>query len=217
MDEFEPSGFTEIDRLLELVRTTRELLDAVVDEGGLPSGGAAFLAERTLPYLEGVQAGFQGWLRSDAAGLDELRYLIRQVAALRVDPPASPAEHRAAAAEASAEQAMAGRGTDRSGPALVRAEPWHLAALGHARVVLALIPRAPDQAVRFRLGRRTYADIPTPRGPAELAERLHELEAQLWQMAAGRVVPPLEPAFRRTYGFFDVADRLGVRAFLGAA
>jgi len=217
MDEFEQSGFTEIDRLLELVRTTRELLDAVVDEGGLPSGGAAFLAERTLPHLEGVQAGFQGWLRSDAAGLDELRYLIRQVAALRVDPPASPAEHRAAAAEAAMERAMAVRAADGSGPALVRAEPWHLAALGHARVVLALIPRAPDEAVRFRLGRRTYADIPTPRGPAELAERLHELEAQLWQMAAGRVVPPLEPAFRRTYGFFDVADRLGVRAFLGAA
>jgi hypothetical protein len=217
MDEFEHSGFAEIDRLLDLVRTTRELLDAVVDEGGLPSGGAAFLAERTLPHLEGVQAGFQGWLRSDAAGLDELRFLIRQVASLRVDPPASPAEQRAAAAEAAAEQALAARAAVRTGPALVRAEPWHLAALGHARVVLALIPRAPDEAVRFRLGRRTYADIPTPRGPAELAERLHELEAQLWQMATGRVVPPLQPAFRRTYGFFDVADRLGVRAFLGAA
>lgn len=218
MDDFEQSGFTEIDRLLELVRTTRELLDAVVDEGGLPDGGAAFLAERTLPHLEGVQSGFQGWLRSESAGLDELQYLIRQVAALRVDPPATAAEHRAAAAEAALERAVAGRvRTDRSGPALLRAEPWHLAALAHARVVFALIPRAPDAAVRFRLGRRTYADIPTPRGPAELAARLHELEVQLWQMAAGRVVPPLEPAFRRTYGFFDVADRLGVRAFLGAA
>ena len=218
MDDFERSGFTEIDRLLELVRITRELLDAVVDEGGLPDGGAAFLAERTLPHLEGIQAGFQGWLRSDAAGLDELQYLIRQVAALRVGPPESAAERRAAAAEAVLERAVADRaGSDRRRPALVRAEPWHLAALGHARVVLALIPRAPDEAVRFRLGRRTYADIPTPRGPAELAERLQELEAQLWQMASGRIVPPLEPAFRRTYGFFDVADRLGLKAFLGAA
>jgi hypothetical protein len=218
MGDIEHSGFSEIDRLLALIRRTRELLDAVVDDGGLPEGGAAFIAERTLPHLEGVQAGFQGWLRSDAAGIDELQYLIRQVAALRVPGPSTAAEERAAAAETALERAVAGSsgaGEPRTG--LLRAEPWHLAALAHARVVLALIPRVPEDAVRFRLGRRTYADIPTPRGPAELAGRLEELEAQLWRTAIGRAGRPDAPAFRRTYGFFDAADRLGMRAFLGAA
>lgn len=212
------SGFSELDRLLELVRRTRELLDTVVDEGALPDGGAAFLAERTLPHLEGVQAGFVGWLRAEAADVEELRFLLRQVAALRVDMPQSPAERRAAETEAALERALSeGSGSGVPSGPLRTAEPWHLVALAHARVVLAVIPRLPEEAVRLRVGRRSYADIPTPRGPAELAGRLEELEAQLWRTATGRPAPPFDPAFRRTYGFFDVADRLGLRAFRGAA
>jgi hypothetical protein len=218
MRDIEHSGFSELDRLLELIRRTRELLDAVVDGGVLPDGGAAFIAERTLPHLEGVQAGFIGSLRAESAGVDELRFLLQQVAALRVDGPRTRAEREAADAEAALEHAFAelpGAGA-RPMP-LPRAEPWHLVALAHARVVLAVIPRLPEEAVRFRVGRRSYADIPTPRGPAELAGRLEELEAQLWRTAIGRPAPPLDPAFRRTYGFFDAADRLGLRAFRGAA
>ena len=218
MRDIEHSGFSELDRLLELIRRTRELLDAVVDEGALPDGGAAFIAERTLPHLEGVQAGFIGSLRAESAGVDELRFLLQQVAALRVDGPRTRAEREAADAEAALEHALAELpGTGARPTQLPRAEPWHLVALAHARVVLAVIPRLPEEAVRFRVGRRTYADIPTPRGPAELAGRLEELEAQLWRTAIGRPAPPVDPAFRRTYGFFDAADRLGLRAFRGAA
>ena len=217
MTNIEPSGFSELDRLLELVRRTREVLDSVVGKGTLPQADVAFLAERTLPHFEAIRAGFHGWLRSDAAEIDELQYLIRQVAGMRVRPPDGPAEHRAAAAEAVAEQTLGARGSRADGPGLLRAEAWHLAALGHARVVLAVIPRLPAEAVRYRIGRRTYADIPIPRGPAELAARLEELEAELWRAATGRSALPLAPAFRRTYGFFDAADRLGLRAFLGAA
>ena len=217
MTDIEHSGFSELDRLLELVRRTRVVLDTLMLDGDLSADDAAFLADRTLPHLEAIQAGFQGSLRSDAAGLDELQYLIRQVAAMRVGPPNGPAEELAAAAEAAAERSAPALSESRRVMSLLRAEPWHLAALAHARVVLATIPRMPEEAVRFRVGRRTYADIPTPRGPAELAARLEELEAQLWRAAVGRADPPLVPAFRRTYGFFDVADRLGMRAFLGAA
>jgi hypothetical protein len=216
MRDIEHSGFSELDRLLELIRRTRELLDAVVDDGTLPHGGAAFIAERTLPHLEGVHAGFIGSLRAESAGVDELRYLLGQVAALRVDGPRTRAEREAADAETALEHALAESPAGRPAP-LPRAEPWHLVALAHARVVLAVIPRLPEEAVRLRVGRRSYADIPTPRGPAELAGRLEELEAQLWRTAIGRPAPPLDPAFRRTYGFFDAADRLGLRAFRGAA
>jgi hypothetical protein len=217
MTDIERSGFSEFDRWLELARRTRELLDAAVGEGELPAGGADFLADRTLPHLESVQAGFIGWLRSDAAGVDELRYLLRRVAAVRVDPPLTDAERRAAAAEAEAELALAARGGVRGRTTLHVAEPWSLAALAHARVVLAMLPRLADDDVRYPAGRRTYADIAAPRGPAELSDRLEELERSLWQTAAGRRPDPGDPAFRRSYGFFDAADRLGRSAFGFAA
>lgn len=211
MPDLESSGFSQIDHLLQLVRRTRELLDAVASDGELPAGGADYLAETTLPHIEGVEAGFQGTLRSEHAGLPELRYLLSQVGALRVPPARDAAEHRAAAAEARME-ADAERFLRRA-PRLQRAEPWNLAALAHARVVLALLPRVPEMEVRYPLGRRTYADISAPRGPAELADRIIELERQLWRAATGHSTAPLDPAFRRTYGFFDTAERLGRRAF----
>lgn len=219
MAEFDGSGFTQLDRLLELVAHTRELLDAVAGQRELPEGGAAYLQDTTLPHLEDIHAGFQGSLRSEAAGAAELRYLLLQVAALRVPPPWTGPDRRAADSEARAEKALMGR---RSGDArpplrLAASEPWQLAAVAHARVVLAFIPRVPEEAVRFPAGRRTYADIPTPRGPAELADRIEELERQLWMAVTGRLPNPVDPAFRRTYGFFDAADRLGFRAFRGAA
>jgi hypothetical protein len=219
MKDLDGSGFSQLDRLLDLVARTRELLDAVAGHGELPEGGAAYLEGMTLPHLEDVQAGFQGSLRSEAAGADELRYLLLQVAQLRVPQPRTDAERRAAAAEILAERALAGRSsTDGESPVrLASSEPWQLAAVAHARVVLAFIPRVPEDAVRFPAGRRTYADIAAPRGPAELAARIEELERQLWMAVTGRVVAPVDPAFRRTYGFFDAADRLGFRAFRGAA
>jgi hypothetical protein len=215
MSTIDGSGFTQFDRLLELVRRTRELLDSVAGDGELPEGGAAFLEGTTLPHLEGIQVGFQGWLRADSADADELRYLLLQLAQLRVSPARSDAERRAAAAEALAERRLPDGGP--ASARLVGIEPWHLAALTHARVVLASIPKLPEEAVRFPAGRRTYADIATPRGPAELAARIAELERQLWKAVTGRPSTPLDPAFRRTYGFFDAADRLGFRAFRPAA
>jgi hypothetical protein len=103
MHDLEPSGFSEFDQWLALARRTRELLDAAVADGGLPDGGADYLADRTLPHVEGVQAGFVGWLRTEAAGVAELRDLLGRVAALRVDAPATDAERRAAALEEIAE------------------------------------------------------------------------------------------------------------------
>ncbi|HET7702590.1 MAG TPA: hypothetical protein VFK35_04270 [Candidatus Limnocylindrales bacterium] len=216
MRDLEQSGFSEFDRWHALARRTRELLDAALGDGVLPDGGADYLADRTLPHVEGVQAGFIGWLRTDSAGLAELRYLLRRVGSLRVEGPTSEAERRAAMAEAIAEDGLAGRiGPRPSG--LRAAEPWNLAALAHARLVLAMLPRIADDEVRFPAGRRTYADIPVPRGPAELSDRLEELERSLWRTATGKRPDPGDPAFRRAYGFFDAADRLGRGASGSAA
>jgi hypothetical protein len=216
MSDIEQSGFSEFDRWLALARRTREVLDAALGGGSLPDGGAEYLSDRTLPHVEGVRNGVLGWVRSEMADLAELRYLLDQVAAVRVDPAANDAERRAAEAETAAERALSVR-TGRPSFRLHAPEPWNLAALAHARLVLAMLPRIPDDEVRFPAGRRTYADIPVPRGPAELSGRLDELERSLWQTATGHRPDPVDPAFRRAYGFFDAADRLGHRAFGPAA
>jgi hypothetical protein len=167
-------------------------------------------------------------LRADAAGLAELRYLIGQQGSIRVAGSAAAwpdalthagdadrtadrdhdadrrRDEEAAHAEAAAEMHLRPRASDLRSP-----DAWHLAALDHARLVLAFLPRLPDDAVRFPTGRRTYADIPAPRGPAELSERIDELERELWRTAVGHPAPRTDPAFRRTYGFFDAAERFG--------
>src|SRR4029079_12646689 len=143
MTDIERSGFSEFDRWLGLARRTRELLDATIGEGELPTGGADYLADRTLPHVESVQAGFVGWLRSDAAGIEELQYLLRRVAVLRVEPPANEGERRAAEAETAVAIRATGRDTPRPSTLHV-AEPWSVAALAHARDVLAMLPRIAD-------------------------------------------------------------------------
>jgi hypothetical protein len=62
-------------------------------------------------------------------------------------------------------------------------------------------------------GMRTYADIPVPRSPAELALRIEEIERELWRTATGRPPARVDGAYRRTYGFFDTAERLASRPF----
>ncbi len=134
------SGFSEFDRLLELVRTTRLVLDAALGAGELPAGGADFLARSTLPHVEAIEAGVRGWLRSEMAGLQELRYLVLRVAEARVGPPGTPAEIAAARAEAELERAR----LTEHGTRLTRADAFSLLALAHARLVFAFLPRLPD-------------------------------------------------------------------------
>jgi len=209
MAEIERTGFADVDRLIELVGRTRLLLDLLIGRGELPAGGADYLASETLPHLDHVHAGFLGSLRAEAAPEAELRHLVGQAPGLRVGPPTTPAEDLAIAAEAAIDRARMGA------PRIIIGgrEPWDLVALAHARVVLAMVPRLPDDAVRFPGMRRTYVDIAPPHGPAELSARVDELERQVWLAATGHPIAATDPAVRRTYGFFDAADRLGSRAF----
>ena len=209
----ERSGFHEFDRLRDVVGSTRLVLDQVLDGGELPAGGAAFLAEATLPHVEAIEAGFRGWLRADMAGLDELRFLVLRLAEARVGPPDTPAEAEAARVEATHDRVRQAELASRVTPA----DAFPLVALAHARLVFAFLPRLPATEVRFPAGRPTYADIPTPRGPAELVERIEELERELWRIASGRPVRRVDPAVRRTYGFFDAAEQLDRRTFPPAA
>jgi len=217
MEDLESTGFDEFDRLLSVVRRTRELLDRLIGEGELPAGGAEYLADATLPHVEGIHRGFRGWLRAGGTELAELRYVLLGAGELRATPPRNPVDRRAADAEAVAEALLAAVRGVSPWPRIHEPDPWHLVALAHARLVLAFLPHVQDDAVRFPGRHRSYADIPAPRGPAELADRIEELERQLWRAATGRPRRLSDPAFRRTYGFFDAADRLGGGATFGLA
>jgi hypothetical protein len=205
-NRLEPSGFAEFDRLLDLFGRTRVLLGAVLVEQDVPSGGSELLATETLPHIEDVEAGLRAWLRVGMADLSELRWLVLQ-AGVRPSKPTDAAEARAAHEEAL--QA----GSEASRRQLDARAARLLFALAHARLVFALLPRTPGPAVRFPAGIRSYADITVPRSPAELALRIEEIERELWRTATGRPPARGDGAFRRTYGFFDTAERLASRPF----
>ncbi len=202
MDRLASSGFSDFDRLGAVFRRTLGLLHALAATGDLPDGASDVLATETLPHIEDVEAGFRARLRATESNIEELRALVL-LGGLGL------AEARAALIEAM--QARAGAGGERT---LAGSPGRGLAALEHARLVFALMPSTPGPSVRYPTGRRTYADIPAPRSPAELAGRIEELERRLWDMATGRVPRPSDAGYRRVYGFFDIGERL-VRGDLG--
>ena len=210
MQQIEPSGFAEFDRLALLFRRTRELLDLTASTGALPEGGSDVLADETLPHVEDIEQGFRVWLRAGAADLDELRAFVARAG---IGAAASPtiAERRAALVEAMHDLAAATSGTE-----IVPAPARALAALENARLVFALLPRTLPEDVHYSHGRPTYADIFPPRGPAELAERIEELERTLWLLATRRTARLSDSRYRRTYGFFDTAARLSGGGFVSA-
>ena len=209
MQSFEQTGFPEFDRMAALFRRTRELLDIVCATNELPDDATKIIATETLPYVEDIEQGFRVWLRAGAADLGELRALVAH-AGLNATEANGRAEVRAALVEAMHEVALAGRAE--IVPAPVRA----LSALHHARLVFALLPSTPADEVHYPSGRRTYADISPPRRPAELAERIEELERILWALATRRQPRLTDGSYRRTYGFFDTAARISDNRFLAA-
>ena len=208
MYEFVGSGFGDFDRLALLYRRTREVLDETVATGDVPAGTTTVLATETLPHVEDIEAGFQIRLRAAEARLDELRVLISRSGMVAPDS-LSPAEERAALIESI--QRLSGAGGERD---LVSPSRRRLVALEIARLTFALMPATPPADVHYPSGLRTYADISAPRTPAELADRIEELERSLWHIAAGRPPRLSDASYRRTYGFFDAAARLSGGGFL---
>ncbi len=208
MNGFETSGFAEFDRLADLFRRTRALLDAVSATGSVPEGGTDVLATETLPHVEDIEEGFRIRLRASAAGLSELRELVRQ-AGLGSWEARDPAEERAALIEAMRDMGRADRE-----PEILPAPARRLAAIENACLVFALLPATPAHEVHYPAALRSYADISAPRTPAELCERIEEMERSLWAIATGHAPRLTDPPYRRTYGFFDTAARVSGTGFL---
>lgn len=208
MNAFETTGFAEFDRLADLFRRTRGLLDVLSATGSLPAGGSDVLATQTLPHVEDMEEGFRIRLRASAAELSELRQLVLQ-AGIAAPEARDAAEERAALIEA-----MHELGGDYGQREILPAPARRLAAIEHARLVFALLPATPANEVHFPLGLRSYADIAAPRSATELRSRIEELERSLWAIATGHPPRLQAGSYRRTYGFFDTAARMSSTGLL---
>lgn len=211
MHTFEASGFAEFDRLALLFKRTRELLHVLTATGELPDEAADLIAQEALPHVEDIENGFRASLRASAAEIAELRALVAR-AGFSTTEPATAAEARAALIETMHDIAR----TSTSHHEIVAAPVRYLAALDHAKLVFALLPGTLAHDVHYPVGLRTYADIWPPRGAAELAERIEELERSLWAVATRRRPRVNDASYRWTYGFFDTAARISAPGFLAA-
>ena len=165
MPELEQSGFSEFDRWLGLARRTRELLDAA------DRRGRAARRRRRLPR------------RPDPATRRERPGRLRRLAPARCGRrrraplPARPGRGDAGRGRPPTSRAAGRRRRDRGrarlrrpgGPRAVdpprRRAVESRGACATPALVLAMLPRIPDDDVRYPAGRRTYADIAGPARP----------------------------------------------------
>jgi hypothetical protein len=204
------SGFGEFDRLASLFVRARDVLERVIRDDTLPAESSEFLAEAVLPHVELVEEGFRVSLRATAADLPELRLFVR-AAGVGQQQSDWIADRLAALAEDAAERRV-------GQPTIRHPSGGELAAIEHARIVFALLPQLPGEHAHWPLGwpHAGYGDVDRPRRPTELAARIEELEKHVWWTAAGK--PAIgDPAYRRTFGFFDTAAWLGSQVFGTAA
>lgn len=154
-------------------------------ERSLPEERRPWLRQ-ALRHLEDVREGFVISLRTSESGsLEELRHLLQQVLL---------------SWDWAEEMGLEIRPPDR-----IEAPDLQLVAYAHSWVSMGLLPRLSPQVITYPVGRRSYADIPVPRRPAEVLERIEELERALTVLEHQPMAGLAEPTVKRTYGFFETS------------
>lgn len=159
------------------------------------------ILQQARDYLSLAREGFTLSLRTEqSATVAELRFLLDRVL---LDWGALQAE-------------LAGAGAADTPAAPVRLR-HQLLAFGMAAAALGMLPRTPSGEVTFPYSHGappTYADIAAPASPADLLQRLEEMERLLWDVMGGDLQALVNRRYgplRRTYGFFEVSARLAQR------
>lgn len=207
----DPSATALLAALGRLARDTRRALRiALLSRGERLPGPVQRYLEGTLNHLGQVREGFAISLRTaDCRNSSELQDLVEELLidwqwmgrlGIRWVPLDQPVQKPLA----------------------------QVLAYAHARAALGALPRVPEAHVTFPALRRSYADIPVPRSPGEVLERIDEIERVVAVTLHGGVggggarrgadgkseqpVHPLgrdRPSFRarlrRAYGFFETS------------
>ncbi len=176
--------------LQKVASSTREALaQAIVDELLHQARSRRKVTMReALEYVEEVREGFTLSVRAEQAYDErELMYLVNQ---LLIDW-----------------DWLSDLGIEMGMPETVERVGRQVVAFAMATVAMAMTPELPPDAVTFPLRAffptNTYADISVPRSPAEVWERLAEVERVVY-MAGVRPLSSLHPSpLRRAYAFFE--------------
>lgn len=208
--ETDPSASALLAALGRLARDTRRALRiALLSRGERLPGPVQRYLEGTLNHLGQVREGFAISLRTaDCRNNSELRDLVEELLidwrwmgqlGIRWVPLDQPVQKPLA----------------------------QVLAYAHARAALGALPRVPEAHVTFPALWRSYADIPVPRTPGEVLERIDEVEQVVAvtlhggpgggarRGADGKTEQPVHllgrdrPSFRarlrRAYGFFETS------------
>lgn len=214
-DDPESTSFFAFDKLLATCRRTRAVLVAVAHERAADGESVrAVLANDALAHVEAILDGFMLLARTGSFTGEELRALVRRAGIIERPRPGTP-EAIVAALEAAAERQLAEAREPSAKSSLRAVDGQAMLAAGHARVVFSIIPKLPPEAVVWPQPHRTYADIPVPRGEAELLVRAEELARVLWRIAAGD--GRRDEAMRRTLAFYEAGSRLSMTGAFRAA
>lgn len=197
----------------ELADTTRQLLCLNLEQAMQSHGGrqgvdqvAQLILQQARDYLSRVREGFVLSVRtSDVTSKAELSYLLERVLF----------DWNQLKKELGLSEGL-GRAHARADVSIERVRD-QLMAFGMAVVALGALPRLPDEEVTFPVSQRqppTYADIPVPQTPAEVLQRIEELEEIIWQLAVSAPAELVRSRYnplRRTYGFFESSAWLARR------
>lgn len=162
------------------------------------------ILQQARDYLGRVREGFVLSVRTtDVSSGDELGYLLERVLLdwdtlsreLELAPGADATQDSGAHEQDAHEQIERVRD--------------QLLAFGMAAVAMGMLPRLPNSEITFPKSYRkppTYADIPVPNTPAQMLQRIEEIEQMIWQINTHDLVDLVERRYdplRRTYGFFE--------------
>ena len=191
MTSADRSGFSEFDRLLELVRSTRLVLHSVLGAGELPVGGADFLARRDPAPRRGD--------RSRRPRLGARRHGRRRRAAASSLTSSRPAPGDPARDAGRGQGGLFEAELDRvrlgEPGAVSRADPFTLVALAHARLVFAFLPRLPAAGGPLPVRPpdvRRHPDAARAGGARPSGSR--SSNGSSGRSPAGRPVRPVDPA-----------------------
>ncbi|MCZ7567743.1 MAG: hypothetical protein M5U01_03980 [Ardenticatenaceae bacterium] len=177
---------TDYAHMGHLAESTRALLALLLDQGSLPPEQRDVLDE-TLLHLTDVREGLILSLRADAADARELQDLVR---------------YTLGALDWSWLQEL---GLELMPDETIYLPRLQLLAFAHSYLTLALMPRLPRRQITFPQP-RSYADIPVPRRPGEVLERIEELERVLIRVQIRASTDSFTgDILRRTYGFFETS------------
>ncbi len=179
-------------QLARIVAETRQMLAAMLESQGpgqRPIGRQPGQLTDTLQHLEEVREGF--------------------ILSQRTSPQLSPADLQVLVKHILLDWDWLGSlNLAFAPPAQIEFIGQQLIAYNHAVVALAVLPHLPAEVITFPQKNLTYADLTAPSLPAELLERIEELERVIYQAEVRPTRLPAYGPFRRTYAFFEASTWL---------